>query len=148
MAKKSARRKKVSHKKAGVRTTTPASSSIETLDTAELQREIARRQRQVGRLHSKRDRLLEQVAEIDRELAALGSAGVAPGRKRPRNEKNLADALVELLTGQTMSVTEAAEAVQRAGYATTSANFRTIVNQTLLRDRRFKKVARGQYTAK
>ncbi|MEM9082824.1 MAG: hypothetical protein AAGB34_04445 [Planctomycetota bacterium] len=46
-----------------------------------------------------------------------------------------------------MSVTDAAHAVQQAGYATTSDNFRTIVNQTLLKDKRFKRVARGQYTA-
>jgi hypothetical protein len=46
-----------------------------------------------------------------------------------------------------MSVTQATQKVQDAGYKTTAANFRTIVNQTLIRDNRFKRVSRGQYTS-
>ena len=73
---------------------------------------------------------------------------MAGGRKRPRNDSNLVDALHKLLTGKQMSVTDAAEAVQKAGYQTSAANFRTIVNQTLIKFRsRFKKVSRGVYTA-
>ena len=74
--------------------------------------------------------------------------GALTGRKRPRNEQNLADALADLLAKQTLSVTEASEQVQTAGYRTTSPNFRTIVNQTLLKDPRFKRVGRGRYTSK
>lgn len=74
----------------------------------------------------------------------------ARGRRRARNQQSLAESLKELLTGTTMSVTEMADAVQKAGYKTKSAgNFRTIVNQTLIRDpSTFKRVGRGQYTAK
>ena len=40
----------------------------------------------------------------------------------------------------------AVDAVQRNGYRTTSPNFRTIVNQTLIKHTdRFKRVSRGQY---
>lgn len=74
--------------------------------------------------------------------------GALTGRKRPRNEQNLADALADLLSNKTLSVTEASEQVQSAGYRTTSPNFRTIVNQTLLKDPRFKRVGRGRYTSK
>lgn len=73
------------------------------------------------------------------------------GRKRPRNTSNLVDALHKTLRGKTMSVTEVAEAVQKHGYKTTSPNFRVIVNQALINRKnkgKFKKVARGQYTAK
>ncbi|MEO1129607.1 MAG: hypothetical protein AAFX05_07870 [Planctomycetota bacterium] len=69
-------------------------------------------------------------------------------RKRPRNEQNLADALVDVLKHKTLGVTEAAAVVEEAGYQTTTPNSRTIVNQTLLKDKRFKRVARGQYTAR
>ena len=69
-------------------------------------------------------------------------------RTRPKNDQNLSDALVGVLSGQVMGVSEVADAVQKAGYKTSSDNFRVIVNQTLLRDKRIKKVARGQYTAK
>jgi hypothetical protein len=70
-------------------------------------------------------------------------------RSRPRNAGSLVEALKKLLTGKTMSVTEMAAAVQKAGYKTSSPNFRTIVNQTLINNKKdFKRVARGQYTAK
>ena len=52
-----------------------------------------------------------------------------------------------MLYQKEMSVTEAADAVRANGYITTSPNFRTIVNQALIRDARFKRVGRGLYTA-
>jgi hypothetical protein len=67
---------------------------------------------------------------------------------RPQNSVNLADALVGVLKGKTLGVSEAADAVLKSGYQTNAANFRTIVNQTLIKNRSmFKKVGRGQYTA-
>lgn len=70
-------------------------------------------------------------------------------RKRHRNDSNLVEALQHVLSGKTMGVTEAAAAVQAAGYKTTSPNFRTIVNQTLIKHpKTFPKQGRGKYTAK
>ena len=129
-------------------------SSLDNLSFDELQREMRRRERDMRRLVSKRDRLLAQVREVEDEINSLGGAGafgVTAGgqpRRRPRNDSSLSEALLDLLKNTTLSVTEAAEEVQRAGYQTTSASFRTIVNQTLIKDPRFKKVSRGQYTAK
>ena len=61
---------------------------------------------------------------------------------------NLFSNTVSVLKGKTMGVTEVAQAVQQAGYRTSAANFRVIVNQSLIKHRRlFKKVARGKYTA-
>ena len=100
------------------------------------------------KLQRKRARLAAQVAELDAQITKLGGRIQGGLRRRPRNEMNLADALAKVLRNATMGVTEVAEAVQKAGYQTTSPNFRTIVNQTLIKDSRFKKVSRGQYTAK
>jgi uncharacterized protein (UPF0335 family) len=127
--------------------------SLTSVDTATLAAELRRRQGAVGRLERRRERLLEQLQGVEAELREAGAdvaavGGLAPGRKRHQNEAKLEDALRELLTGQVMTVTDAAQAVQDAGYRTTSPNFRTIVNQTLIRGGRFKRVARGQYTAK
>ena len=48
-----------------------------------------------------------------------------------------------------MGVAEMAEAVQKAGYATKSPNFRTIVNAAVLREKKlFRRVGRGQYTVR
>lgn len=114
----------------------------------------------------KRDRLLNQLAKVEAKLLVAGiefdapaaaaaagrgrpsGGGVAGVRRRPRNEMNLVDALAKVLDGKTMSVTDAAEAVQKAGYKSSSKTFRTIVNQTLIKSNRFKKIERGQYTTK
>jgi len=133
------------------KTTTKAKTPpLNDMSTAELHAELQRRGRSVKKLERRREKLLADLADVEAELAQEGALSSAGGiRRRPRNEKNLVDALHEVLQGKTMSVTEATQAVQQAGYITTAANFRTIVNQALLREKKkFKKVARGQYTAK
>lgn len=132
-------------------------SALSGLSLAEINRELRRRQRTVGTLERRRAALLKKVAAIDAEIVANGGSGgrggwsraAGGGRTRPKNEVQLLDALKAALKGKTMSVTEAAEAVQKAGYQTSSVNFRTIVNQTLINNLKkgFKRVGRGQYTA-
>lgn len=159
MAKRTKRttRRRTSAKRSSRKQTARAGTTgkpLETVSTARLAEELKRRERDLSKLESRREKLAVQLAELDDQIAALAGAGgygaTARGgvRRRPRNDKPLADALVEVLTGATMGVSEVAEAVQKAGYRTSSPNFRTIVNQTLLRDKRIKKIARGQYTAK
>lgn len=143
--------------------------SLNKVSTNKLQDELRRRARGMQSLQKKRERLIQQIQEIDAEIESIGgeaflaaarrgrpagakggASGRARGgsRRRPRNDMNLVDALAKLLSNKTMSVTEAAEAVQQAGYKTTSASFRTIVNQTLINSGKFKRVSRGKYTAK
>ena len=127
-----------------------AGHGLSDMSITELQSEIRKRQRNLRSLERKRDRLVEQLRQVEadiREAGGLVAAVSGGGRVRPRNDQNLADSLADLLKDQTLSVTTAAEEVQRAGYKTTSPNFRTIVNQTLLKDARFKRVGRGQYTS-
>jgi hypothetical protein len=123
---------------------------VAAMSVTELQKELRRRSRRLPALERRRDRLMSKVAALDEMISALGGAtggqfGRGP-RKRPHNDLTLVDALAKLLKGRTMSVTEAAEAVQKAGYKTSSSTFRTIVNQTLLKGDTFKKVSRGKYT--
>ena len=152
MAKKKTSKKKTRSTSKTAKAT--GSTTLDGLSFDELQREMQRREREMKRLVSKRDRLHVQIREVEQQIQSLGGAGAfgmtAGGRprRRPHNESSLSEALLKLLKNQTMSVTQAAEEVQRAGYQTTSTSFRTIVNQTLIKDPRFKKVSRGQYTAK
>lgn len=126
-----------------------AAGDLTGLSVGELQAELSRRQRGVSRLVSRREKLLAQLREVEGEIAGLGGAiGGGLGRKRPKNDSNLIEALSKTLDGKTMSVTDAAEQVQREGYRTTSPSFRTIVNQTLINSGKFKRVSRGQYTLK
>ena len=143
-------------------------TKLSAVSTDQLQAELVRRERAAEALVSTRDRLLAELDSIESELAQHGfSSGVRPRAKsgRPRRAmgggrgrgrrgggsggKSLVDSLHAVLQGQTMGVSEVAGAVQRAGYKTSSPNFRTIVNAALLGNTNlFKKVARGQYTTK
>jgi hypothetical protein len=120
------------------------------MSTAELQAELLRRERNVRKLERRREKLLADLAEVEQALGAEGALSATGGiRRRPRNDMNLVDSLAAVLNGKEMSVTEVTQAVQQAGYMTTAANFRTIVNQALIREtKRFKKVSRGRYTAR
>jgi len=130
------------------------------LTTEELQQELYRRAEIARKRAVKRDRLLEQITQIDEELGVLGYEAETPAptnglcarggsQRRPRNDQPLPKVLHSVMRGKTMGVTEAAEAARKAGYRSSSASFRNIVNQTLLKHPNlFKKVERGQYTTK
>ncbi len=173
MAKKKKTRKRAPSRKKGIRRSRGRKSNLAKTSTAALEKELARRERLVGGLLDKRDRLLGQIDALDAEISNYETAGgltvkrgrpskasrsrsslattrgrATSGRKRPRNKSNLVEALAKTLKSKTMSVTDVSVAVQRNGYKTTSPNFRTIVNQTLLGNKKtFKKVSRGQYRA-
>ncbi|MFI4882217.1 MAG: hypothetical protein ACIAQU_06490 [Phycisphaerales bacterium JB064] len=84
-----------------------------------------------------------------RKTSRKGPSKPKGSRKRHKNDSNLVEALQGVLKGSVMGVTEVAQAVQDAGYKTTSPNFRTIVNQTLIKHPDvFSKQGRGLYTAK
>ena len=122
--------------------------------TVDLKTELARRARELRKLETRREKLLAQLDEVEASIASHGGPAVGGlteagrPRKRPKNTMTLEEALVRLLKGRTMSVTDVAEAVQQAGYRTSSSTFRTIVNQTLIKSKHFKKVGHGEYTAK
>lgn len=169
MAKKRKSNKRAASKKK-TRRTRRARGGIKSASIEELQAELERRESVVAELAARREELLSELDTVDRELRAngaepggqrrgpgrprkLSSSRATPrrtgNRRRPRNKVNLVEALQKVLKGQTMSVTDIADAVQKAGYRTTSENFRTIVNQALINNtNKFKKVARGKYTAK
>lgn len=132
---------------------------LDSLSLTDLHREVRRRERRARRvvdsLSRKRAKILAQLAAIDAEITRHGGSVRSGrgrrggmGRVRPRNETNLVEALAKVLKSATMSVTDVAAAVQKAGYRTTSPNFRTIVNQTLINSGAFKRVGRGKYTVK
>lgn len=144
-----AKKKKKASKKA--RPARKSGRTLNVVSTADLHAELNRRQGQASKLAARHKALLKEIAEVESMLAAFGvtsgSRRAGKVRKRPKNDSNLEVALAKVLKGKTMGVTEVAEAVQAAGYRTTSPNFRTIVNQTLIRSALIKKLSRGQYTA-
>jgi len=137
--------------------------------------EVDRRRGMLGDLQARREELERALASVNAEIADLASfdgmttgvrrrgpgrprgsrnkaAGVGrggAGRGRGGNEKSLATRLHEILQGRTMNVADMAEAVKKAGHKSKSKNFRTVVGLALIGHKKmFKRVSRGQYTAK
>ena len=127
--------------------------TLTAVSQSDLEKELSRRRKlnesKVDRLMVKREKLRTELAETEAAIIEAGGKLARTGtKKRPKNTNKLSDALAKTLRSRTLSVTEVSERVQQDGYKTTSPNFRTIVNQTLLKDPRFKRVSRGKYTAK
>lgn len=136
-----------------------AKRTLSKVPTDQLQHELNRRMRSVSKLVTKRDKLASELNNIEAEIAKFQGNVDAVARingnglrvrgvrqPRPKNTITLLQAIEKVLKGKTLSVTEITDAVQVAGYKTNAENFRTIVNQTLIKnEKQFKKVARGQY---
>jgi hypothetical protein len=139
-------------------------AGLKNLSTAELQRELDRRERGADKLLAKREKLMAQVEEIDAELAALGSmatggssrkgrrgrparsATSTPKRRRAKNDISLPDAIAAAMDVRAVvSPQEAARLVKANGFKTTSKNFNMMVSNALAKDKRFKRLSRGQY---
>ncbi len=131
-------------------------SKLSTVTVAALQQEIQRRQRMLPKLIAQRDALNREIAELQgmATLAAPGKASQASApkkarRRRAKNKISLADALAQFAKGKAkVSVGQAMEGVLAAGYKSKSKEFRKIVNKTLLEDKRFKNVGRGEFALK
>lgn len=130
---------------------------------------VAERDRRLAELQERRGEALAALEEIDRALADLGgTAGPRPsrpgrtkaGRKkagrrtkagggRQRGGASLADAIAGVLSsGDPKSGPDLIAAVRKAGYRSSSPNFRSMAQQRLLKDPRFKRVSRGVYALK
>lgn len=133
---------------------------LESLSIEELQRELDRRQGELKRMVSRRDRLARQLAELDAQIRALGGDGGTPrgeGRRLPsghgrpkrtrsKNEITLSDAIaLAVEVRATVTPTEVAQLVQANGYQSTSKNFAMMVANALAKDKRFRRLSRGQY---
>jgi hypothetical protein len=137
----------------------PRTSSLAKLSARDIHRELQRRHRSTTTLARKRDRLLAKVASLDEQIAHLGGEGGRRGRmagtttrgtgcKRPQNDFTLPEAMAKVIKGKTMGFADIAAAVQKAGYKSSSSNFRTMVSMQLTKfPKLFKRVERGQYTA-
>lgn len=121
----------------------------------------------MAEIDRRRSVLERDIAAMNSELAELGSltslngqAAIAAsaqkggrpkgsGRKRGANGQSLATVLQSVLRGNTMNVAQMAEAAVKAGYKSSSKNFKTVIGLTLLKNKKlYKRVSRGQYTAR
>ena len=122
---------------------------------SELQTMLKDRRKQRSKLLGEKKKLQAKIDQVDRKLANLDGEAAAAGNgampgTRSRNAKNLPDAIEEVMRkkGSAMGIADIASAVQANGYESTSANFRGIVNQALIKDDRFTSESRGKYVVK
>jgi hypothetical protein len=123
------------------------------LSIAQLEQMLNRRRSELNDLEKERRKLLQRLSNLDQRIAGLGGSrrggrnGSAGGRAR--NAKSLVACLEDVLgSGKPMQVGDIAERVKAGGYRSSSANFRGIVNQTLIKDKRFASAGRGLYQLK
>ena len=130
-------------------------TSLAKMSIANLKQEIELRQKILPKLIAQRDALNREIAELQGATSPKASkpakrraaaAKAAKPRRLPKNKVNLADSLAAFMKGKAkVTIGEAMEGVLAAGYKTTSKTFRSVVNNMLLADKRFKKIRRGEF---
>ena len=136
------------------------------LSIAQLEQILQLRKGERQRLEKMRGKLQKKLDQLDAKLASLGGPGGGGGRGRGgrggrnghtgggggrvKNEKSLNEMILSVLgkSSKPMNVGAIADAVRGGGYKSNSANFRSIVNQTLIKDKRFGAASRGMYQLK
>jgi hypothetical protein len=128
------------------RTTSPG------LTIAQLEALLQGRRTELFRLEKQRGKVARKLAQLDAKINALGGGRgrTGGGGGRVQNKMSLNDMIISILgkTGKPMAVGDIESAVRNGGYRTNSANFRGIVNQSLIKDKRFTSAGRGLYQLK
>jgi len=124
------------------------------MSIAQLEQMLAGRKSELNQKQKEHARALARLQQLEADIRQLGGSAGRRGRGgagggRLRNEKSLVETLEEVLkTGRPMNVGDITAAVKKSGYQSNSANFRSIVNQTLIKDKQFTAVDRGVYQMK
>jgi hypothetical protein len=124
------------------------------LTIRDLERMLAKRRSALDELTRERSQVQKRMDALDVKIRSLsGGAGTSglTGGGRARNAMSLVAALSDVLTkaDKPLRVGEIVEKVQAAGYRSNAANFRGLVNQTLIKQRKlFANPGRGMYQIK
>lgn len=142
----------------------PRKASVMSIQ--ELRRRLVAQEREVARLKKAREKLIKQLAKVDKVIVAAGGSlsptpagkarankpAVAPGRKSRKRSggKPLIDYILGVLKGSPkgIRVKEVMNAVTRAGYVSRSKDFYGIVATALREGPQFKNISRGVYALK
>ena len=116
---------------------------------AQLENVLSNRRAQLNQLVKQRSKAQQKLDAIERQIARLAGRAMASG-PRARNETSLVQTMENILksAGKPMPVGDITNAVLKGGYKTISANFRGIVNQTLIKEKQFSSAGRGLYQLK
>ena len=105
------------------------------MSMAELQKLVNSKKTQIDGLLKKKERLQEQLENIDQQIDDIsgGLIGYGGTGSRPRNAKSLHATVTELLkkNKKGLSLSELADGVMKTGYKSTSKNFKNVLYQCL-----------------
>ena len=122
------------------------------LTISQLESLLNGRRSELAKLQKVRGKLARKLSQLDSRIASLGGARGrnGGGGSRVRNAKSLNDMIAGVLgkSSKAMAVGDIESAVRAGGYRSNSANFRGIVNQSLIKDKRFSSAGRGLYQLK
>jgi hypothetical protein len=104
-------------------------------------------------LTRERDSLRQRLASVEAMMRYLSGGGAPATTERlmAGNSQTLVEALSDVLTkaSKPLSVIEIMEKVEASGYRSRAADFRGVINQTLIREKkRFARIGRGTYALK
>lgn len=123
-----------------------------SMTISQLENLLSSQRGQLNKLTRARRRAQLKVDRIDKQIAQLdgGANPAAGGGTRIRNSASLVQTLERVLrrAGKPMRVGDIVDAVVKTGYRSRSANFRSIVNQTLIKEKQFASAGRGLYQTK
>ena len=119
----------------------------------QLERILHDRKSELSKLERQREELRRKLDGLDRQIIRLGGSMRGSRARggiggRARNERSLIETIEGVMRdqGKPMRVGEILDAVGATGYRSNSANFRGIINQTLIKERkRFSQADRGVY---
>lgn len=113
---------------------------------AYLQNMLKAHRQELAKLRRERVKAARQLLKLDQRIALLSGDG---GGARASNPKSLVAMMRDAMAnGKPIKVGDLVAAVQKAGYRSSSGNFRALVNQTLIKDKGFTQVSRGVYQLK
>jgi len=136
---------------------------LTSLSTAELRKELAKREKQIPLLTAKKAKLIKRIEKIDALIAEMEGQARKPYTKKAGKVKvlkavkpvkalkagkigTLPDVLFDAMKDKgAVKVGEAARLAKEAGYQSKSGLFVMIVGKALKGDKRFKKVERGLF---
>jgi len=122
------------------------------LSLAELGQMIHSRQRDLKKLKTRRKKLQRKLEQFDAAIAKITGDNFRTARSgrptiRGGNSMSLAATIAQVLerSAAPMNIADIVRRVEASGYRSSSANFRGLVNMTLVKDNRFKSAGRGLY---
>lgn len=121
-----------------------------SLSVGELESLLRKRQRELESLMKRRAKVEKKLHALDERIRAVSGSGFVKRGGRPKNEVSLVEAIESALKGaaKPLTVGDIVDRVTASGYQSSSANFRGIVNQTLIKAKQFQNAGRGLYALK